>query len=52
MRKKEKWTNKENDKHENADFFSTIQLVISNVCTKFQIPGKVVAEKFVTKKNI
>ena len=36
MREKNKWTNKENDKHEDADSF--LQLVIPNVCTKFQNP--------------
>ena len=35
---KEKWTNKGNDKQEEAESFYTIQQVIPNICTKFQNP--------------
>ena len=35
---KETWTNKGNDKHEDAYLSYTIQQVIPNVCTKFQNP--------------
>ena len=38
MRKIKKWTDKENDKHEDADSLFTIQLVIPNVCTEYQNP--------------
>ena len=36
----EKWTNKGNDKQEEADslFKYTVQQVIPNICTKFQNP--------------
>ena len=36
--KKEKWTNKGTDKPYVADFYNTVQLIIPNVCTKFQNP--------------
>ena len=36
--KKEKWINKGTDKQYVADSFYTVQLVIPNVCTKFQNP--------------
>ena len=38
IRKKEKWTNKGTDKPYVADFYYTVQLVIPDVCTKFQNP--------------
>ena len=34
--KKEKWTNKGTDKQYVADFQYTLQLVIPDVCTKYQ----------------
>ena len=36
--KKEKWTNKGTDKPYVADSLNTLQLVIPDVCTKFQNP--------------
>ena len=38
MRKKEKWTNKGNEKHENADLHLNNTAGMPNVCTKFQKP--------------
>ena len=35
---KEKWTNKGNGKHQEADSLLHIQQVIPNICTKFQNP--------------
>ena len=35
---KEKWTNKGNGMHQEADSLLTMQQVISNICTKFQNP--------------
>ena len=35
---KEKWTNKGNDKHENADLSNIIQQILLNVCMKLQNP--------------
>ena len=47
VRDKEKWTNKGTDKPYVADFFFyTVQPVIPDVCTKFQILGQVVPEIF------
>ena len=37
LTKLQKWTNKGNDKHKDSDSY-TIQVVVPNVCIKFQNP--------------
>ena len=37
---KEKWINKGNDKHQEAESLDAMQQVIPNICTKFQNPGR------------